>query len=334
MDPRIRSLNQALAKGVAPIYLIDGEETLLVDEAAKLVEVAALGTGLRDFNLDKFQLGEAGADAILNALATLPMMADRRVVVVRCPKGLDDATLEALAGYAESPSPRATLVLAVTGKVNANLKLPRAVKKLGGLYRFEPLKPREVPAWIIDHTASIGFAIRPDAAAMLADCSGTDLLALSTQIDKLIAYTAGKRPIERGDVDAVVERTREEVVWDLTDAVGEGNLQKALATLDSLLEHAQSPIAVAALLTRHLRQLWTVKCAARKGMAPDQIAAEHKIHPFVAKKLLAQTHRFDDDTLKAHFDRLFRADRDLKSSKLDDSLIMERLVFELCSRGR
>lgn len=331
MDSRIRQLQQSLAASVLPVYLIEGEELLLVDEAARMVELAALGDGIRDFNLDRFQLGESSADQIGTAMATMPMMAKRRVVIVRCPRGIDDKGSDALVRWADDPVPSATLVLVVPGAtVNGNLKLPRAVKKAGGLFRFEPLKAREVPSWIVDHTRTLGFQIRPDAAALLADVTGSDLMLLTGHIEKLIAYTAGKHPIERSDVEACVERTREDAVWDLTDAVGERNLRKALATLGSLLEHAQSPIAVGAVLTRHFRQLWIVRCESRRGKPSDVIASENKIHPFVAKKLAEQARRFDDDTLAAHFETLFRVDRDLKSSKLSDSLIMERLIFDLC----
>ncbi|GMV43891.1 MAG: hypothetical protein AMXMBFR64_56070 [Myxococcales bacterium] len=334
MDPRVKQLQQSLAT-VLPVYLIEGEELLLVDEAARMVEAAALGDGLRDFNVDRFQLGEASPDQIGTALSTMPMMSKRRVVVVRCPRGIEDKAAEGLARWAEDPVPTSTLVLVVPGAtVNGNLKLPRAVKKAGGLFRFDPLKPREVPAWIADHTRSLGFQIRPDAAALLAEVTGADLMLLTGQIEKLIAYTAGARPIERGDVELCVERTREDAVWDLTDAVGERNLRKALATLDSLLEHAQSPIAVGAVLTRHFRQLWIVRCESRRGKPSDVIATDNKIHPFVAKKLLEQARHFDDDTLASHFETLFRVDRDLKSSKLSDGLIMERLIFDLCGPPR
>lgn len=335
MDSRIRELHKSLQGSILPVYLIEGEELLLVDEAARAVEAAALGDGIRDFNLDRFQLGEASVDQVATAVGTFPMMASRRVVVVRCPRGVDEKAAEGLARFVEAPVPTATLVLVVPGAtVNGNTKLARGIKKAGGLFRFEPLKPRDVPAWIVDHTRSCGFDIRPDAAALLADVTGSDLMMLTGQVEKLIAYTAGERPIERSDVEACIERTREDAIWDLTDAVGERNLRKALATLDSLLEHAQSAIAVGAVITRHFRQLWQVRCEVRRGKGPDVIASELKLHPFVAKKLAEKARQFDDDTLAAHFETLFRVDRDLKSSKLEDSLIMERLIFDLCGPAR
>lgn len=334
MDPRLTALaNELSEKGPRPVYLVDGEETLLADEAARMIESVALGQGLRDFNLDRLQLGEASADTVISAASTLPMMGDRRVVVVRCPKGIDKATSDALAAYADNPSPRGTLLLVCHGKVDGNLRLPRALKKAGAHLRFEPLKPKEVPAWVSAHAAGLGFRIRPDAAAALADAIGTDLYSLSSEIEKLVAFTGGSRPIERADVDACVTRTREEVIWDLSDAVGEGNLRKALATLSSLMEHAQSPIAVNALLARHVRQLLVVKTMASRGGSPDAIAAEAKIHPFVAKKLYAQCRRFTEEALRSHLELLFETDRDLKSSRLADGLIMERLVFALCRRA-
>ena len=63
-----------------------------------------------------------------------------------------------------------------------------------------------------------------------------------------------------------------------------------------------------------------------------EIRSRLKLHEFVAKKLYNQCAKFDARTLRRAYDRLYETDFKLKSKGLDDALVMERLVMELCGR--
>jgi len=329
MDSRLFQLNNALQQEtIRPIYLICGEETLLVKEATGLVEAVALGDGLPEFNHDRLDLADAGVEKIIDVASTQPMMGGKRVVTVKCEDGLDKACSDNLMAYAENPNPHAVLVL-VAGKVEGRLKFVKTVDKEGGFHRFDSLKARDIPQWLVGKAQEIGGEIEPAAARVLVEAIGTDLLALQTNLEKLMVFVGENRPIRRNDVEDCVSRTREEVIWDLTDAVGDGNQIKALRTVRGLLEGGQNPILVVSMITRHLRQLWTVKSLVSRGCSQSELPSKAKVHPFVAKKLTAQAAHFPASVFNRQFDALYRADKDLKSSKIPNELILERLLLEL-----
>ena len=330
MDPRISSLQASLAaEGCQPLYLITGEEDWLVQSAAKMVEEAGLDGGLPEFNLSRHSAADGEVDTALGAAATLPMMGAKRVVTLRLGSSIDEASSQLLLEYVSQLVPTTVLIL-VAPKVDARQKVVKAIKKEGVHLSFSGMKARDAVPWLVGEAQSKAYGMAYDAAQLLVDEVGTDLRTLSTNLEKLVAFVGEERPIQRGDVLQAVDRTKEEVIWDLTDAVGAGNWQKALLTLRGLLVGGQSPILLVAMLARHTRQLWTVKAMLAQGETPDSMAKKAKLHPFVAKKLAGQAGRFEVTQLRESMVQFFEADRALKSSRLDGGTIVETLVLDLC----
>jgi len=316
-------------EGCQPLYLITGEEDWLVQTAAKMIEEVGLDGGLPEFNLSRYSSADGQVEAALSTAATLPMMGARRVVTLRLGGTIDEASSALLLEYLGQVVPTTVLIL-VAPKVDARQKVIKSVKKQGVFLSFGGMKARDAVSWLVGEAQSKAYGIDYDAATLLVDEVGTDLRTLSTNLEKLVAFVGEERSIRRGDVLEAVDRTREEVIWDLTDAVGAGNWQKALLTLRGLLVSGQSPILLVAMLARHTRQLWTVKSMLSQGETPDSVAKKAKIHPFVAKKLAGQAGRFEVSRLRDSMVQFFEADRALKSSRLDGGTIVETLVLDLC----
>ena len=118
------------------LYFIYGKERFLVDRALEMVKGKVLQPATRDFNYDSFQGKEADAQKIAEAARTLPMMAKRRLVLVRDADEMKAAELAALIPYLEKPCAETCLVF-LGEKVDARLKFFTAFKKRGVL-----IKPR------------------------------------------------------------------------------------------------------------------------------------------------------------------------------------------------
>lgn len=328
MDPRLQSIQRALASAPPnPLYVVCGEDELAVRRAAELIEAAVLGQGGVD--RDAFDLPEHAIESVIDAASTRPMWSDRRLVSVRAAKGLDADTLRALAQYAGSPAPFSTVVV-VTRKLDQRTSFAKALAKAGGMVSLSPPSARELPDWLMAQAREEGFELDGRAARALVDAIGAEPLALKTTLDKVINYVGEQRPLGLADVEAVVVRTRDEVVWDLSDACGAKDLSRALATLHGMLEHGESGIGILAVVARHFRQMWQVKSLLEAGTSVQDVPSKASMHPFVAKKLAGQVRRFDAHRLQHFFRLFFETDRALKSSKLNDRLVLERLMFELC----
>ena len=201
-----------------PLYFLYGDEQFLIDALqARLVE-RALGPGERDFNLDIIYGAEADVRQVLATCASYPVMAPRRVVIVRDFEKLKDNRL--FKAYAEQPNPTAIVLLVCRSKPNLSAHPYRALKENAVAAEIKPLTAAKVPGWISDRVKAFGLTITPRAGEMLADYVGPDLQTASSEVDKLVSYVGDRKTIEEMDVIRASGQSREFNVFELQNAVG------------------------------------------------------------------------------------------------------------------
>jgi DNA polymerase-3 subunit delta len=319
----------AVARGeIDPVYCLSGER-YLVDAAAGAIRAAVLaeaGAGAA-FNNDVFDLKEKGLAAALSTARTLPMMAKRRLVVGKAIDEVKAADLEPLVDYLEDPNP-STCLLLVADKVDVRFKAFQVLKKRGYLHVFAPLRDQALAGWLRGEARARKLTIAPDAAEALATAAGPDLGRLSQALDLLALYAGGKA-ITVDDVEDLVAETRERGIFELTKAIGAGNVARALALLTNMLRNREPALRIQFMLARHLRQVWRAKELAASGAGRNEIAAGVGINPYFLDDVLTPARRMSRAALERAFERLYTADVDLKSSKLDPEIALSRLVQTL-----
>lgn len=319
----------ALARGqIDPVYCLSGEP-YQVDATAAAIRAAVLAEAgpAAAFNQDIFDLKDKGMAAALGTARTVPMMAKRRLVVG---KGIDDVKagdLEPLADYVEDPNP-STCLLLLAEKVDVRFKAFQALRKRGYLHVFAPLRDREVPGWIRTEARNRKIAIGSDAAEALATATGPDLGRLAQVLDQLALY-AGGEPISVAHVEALVAETRQRGIFELTKAIGAGNVAGALGLLANMLRNREPALRIQYMLARHLRQVWRAKELAAAGAPRGEIASSVGISPYFLDDILVPAKRMTRGALANAFERLFEADVGLKSSKMDPEVALARLVQTL-----
>ena len=107
----LAGLEKQLKKGLAPIYVVLGQDTLVVEKAEAAIRAASLAPGMEVFNLAVFRGDDEKVDEALSIVRTMPMMASRRVVVVRGVENLKSQRLEEFLAYAASPVDSCVFVL-------------------------------------------------------------------------------------------------------------------------------------------------------------------------------------------------------------------------------
>lgn len=319
----------AVARGeIAPLYCLSGER-YLVDATAAAIRAAVLreAGAAASFNQDVFDLKEKGLAAALATARTLPMLAKRRLVVGKAIDEVKAADLEPLVDYAEDPNP-ATCLLLIADKVDVRFKAFQVLKKRGYLHVFAPLRDQALAGWVRGEARTRKLTIAPDAAEALATAAGPDLGRLSQALDLLALY-AGGQPIGVDAVEDLVAETRQRGVFELTKAIGAGNVGRALALLTNMLRNREPALRIQFMLARHLRQVWRAKELAASGAGRNEIAAGVGINPCFLDDVLVPARRMSRASLERAFERLYAADVGLKSSKLDPEITLSRLVQTL-----
>ena len=217
-----------------PVYYFHGAEEYLKDEALRHLIDAAVEPATRDFNLEMLRAGDVGGEALGSLLATPPMMATRRMIVLKDVSALKKDARRILEQYLEQPASDIVLVLvAVAGAREDRLLLDRSTA-----VDFDSLSGSRVPRWITHYaTHDLRCEITPEAVTLLQGAVGTDVASLKIELDKLASFAGGgERPvIDEHAVAAIVGVRRGETLGDLLDAVAHRKADVALELLPHVL---------------------------------------------------------------------------------------------------
>lgn len=321
------ALGAELAKGrVRPAYLLAGEEALFRDQGLAAIRAAALGAAANDFDFERLEGERTSPAQLLDALRALPVLAERRLVVLREPearRGRADALGAALAdALPELAGQGQTVLVVVAARVDKRASWVRAFAEPAAFVACDPPKAgRAVAAFASAEARRRGIALGPGAAEALAEAVGPQLLRLASELEKAALLAGPDRRVERAHVEEAVSAVAEEKIWELTDATFEGRSGDALAALGRLLASGVPAPVVLGSLASHLRKL----ARAREG-AP--LAG----HPMVVKRIESQARRHSRGRLLAGLRAAEQADEHLKGlGSLPAERVLERLVLSLCA---
>ncbi len=267
MQLRFDQLAPHLERGLAPIYLVSGDEPLQYMEALDLVRRAARERGFADRTVLE---AEAGFDwgRLAHTGASLSLFADRRLIELRLPNarpGVEGG--KALAAFAAAPGEDTVLLVGAGGKLDPAARRAewyRALDRAGACVTVWPKERAALPGWIRERVRSHGLDASPDALEELADrCEGN--LALAAQTVERLALLVGGNRIELDDVLDGAAHGARFTAFDLVDATLAGNAPRALRVLAGLAEEGEAPPAVIGSLTWQLRTLARIGRGVERG---------------------------------------------------------------------
>ena len=258
------------SRAFEPVYLFTGEDEFRKHEALQRLLTAAVDPATREFNLETRRAADITAESLGSILETPPMLAERRVVVVRDAGALKKDAKEVVERYLMRPAPDVVLVLiqAAGEKIEPKFQSARCVD-------FESLSGPRLTRWIIQRAATgHGASISTEAAELLVSAVGNDLLQLNIELEKLAAFSTGG-VIDEAAIAAVVGIRREESLSALLDAVAERNAAAALRVLPGILEQPKSS-AVFIVIVLGVQVLGTAFAKARldRRVPPGRLVSE------------------------------------------------------------
>ena len=249
-----KKLADAMATARFPgAYLLHGADDFRKEEALKRLLAAAVDPATRDFNLDVRRGGDVDAETLGSLLSTPPMMAARRVVVLKDPESLKKGARDALDRWLAKAEPDVLLVLVAPASAKADKKLAEALESVV----FDLPEGDKIGAWVSKHAKVLGAEITPEAITLLLAAVGNEPGALAMELDKLASFTNGS-VIDEGAVAEIVGIRRGETMGDLLDFVGMRNTGRALALVDHVLSQPKvtGVQLVMALATQTLALAW------------------------------------------------------------------------------
>jgi len=224
-----------LTRSLAPVYLVTGDEPLLVNEAVDAIRAKARAQGFTEREL---HVVERGFDwqALLSESRAMSLFAERKIIEIRMASPTPgEQGGHALVELAANPSPD-TLTIAITGKLDGRTqssKWVNAIDKHGAVVQIWPIDLPRLPAWIRDRLARHGLKADNAAAALLAERIEGNLLAAHQEIEKLaLLLPAGELTAETV-MDAVADSARYDVL-QVGEAAMRGQTSRALRIVEGL----------------------------------------------------------------------------------------------------
>jgi DNA polymerase-3 subunit delta len=260
MRLRADQLDKNLERQLAPVYLISGDETLLVQECADSVRGHCRKQGFTERQVYHIDNG-FDWQIFINEISALSLFADRKLIELRMPTGKPgDAGTKAIEQFCEQ-RPADIVLLILCDKLDgsaARAKWHKAVDTTGVTIPIWPVDTQQLPRWIEQRLRSRGLSATPDAVQLLADRVQGNLLAGAQEIEKLRLYVDNKT-VDVDTIAAVVADNARFDAFALAEDALAGRTTQCLRALAGLRGEGIEPPVILWVLTKELRTLY--RCA-------------------------------------------------------------------------
>lgn len=311
-----------------PVYLLLGPELYLRNQAVGLLKRVIPPEALA-FNYAEFNAKSATSNQIVDAANTFPMMSQLRFVVVNDVDSLPETEQDALIAYLEGPSARTILVL-IASELDRRTLFFRRLCEGSCVLEFPQLKDFALKNWAEEYIRRQGRRISPAALGRLMDLAGSNMLSLVNEVEKLLLYAPESKEISESAVEQLVPSSRLHKLYELTDAIGRKDRRNAIRLIANVLESGEPALRVSATLANHFRQVLIARELLDSGQVDTRaIAAAAQVNPRWVENLIRTARLIDSKTAREMCLRTAEIDRRLKSSGVDQKLILESLIHSL-----
>lgn len=317
-------------------YLFTGAEDFVKREALEKLRAAILPVGLEALN--ETVLEDVSADRIIAAAETMPMMCDRRLVIVRdwAPllggKSKDEENETArILDWLNTPNGECTLVFYMREEADSRKKLASEMTKKGFTVNFDQLTDQEIARWVTSRLKPFKKKMSAAAIQQLVFTAGRELTRLDGELSKLTAYTGDRPAIDEVDIDAVVSPSLEYGAFDMLNHLFDGDAQGAYRLLGLMLERGGSRIAIIASIARQLRGMSFMALASGGGKSVEETGRQLSLNPYAARVMAQKARRYDADDLEELYLAAIDTDYAIKSGRMRDSAALDRLFIKISS---
>ncbi|QSP94555.1 DNA polymerase III subunit delta [Marinobacter salinisoli] len=269
MKTQTAQLPQLLKKGLAPVYLISGDEPLLVQECCDQIRQAARDAGFHDrltFHADH-QLDWSTVADEFNAMS---LFAERRRIEIHLPNGKLGKGKDALERYLEAPTDDIILLLISTrlDAAETRRKWYKSLQNKGVHVPVWPVDAEKFQGWLKQRASRQGLHLTQGALSMLAERLEGNLLAASQEMDRLQLLTKGETIDEATVEQAVLDSSRFNG-FELATELLAGRAPHAGKMIGVLQQEGENPLGMLTVLSRDLNLILELKSVASQGDAPS-----------------------------------------------------------------
>lgn len=310
------------------IYLLYGEERALMLQFRDKLTSAICPDG-DEMNITKFS-GKGTTTAEVADLAnTLPFFADHRLIIIE-----DSHWFSTSNDFADrlDEFPDTTYLIFVEEEADGRNKLFKAVSKLGYAANLTTPPPYQLKTKVLRECKKEGKSISEEAAEYLVEQTQNSYGFLLMELEKVLSYTLESDTITLGDVKTICTYQAEDKIFEMIDAVGNQERDRAIRLYHDLLYLEKKPMSILANLTRMTNILLQVSEMTRLHMDYRQMAGKLKLSDKVVRKYAMQLKNYSYQRLRQMLEQCQEIDVGIKSGKYTDKVGIELLIIDFSTR--
>lgn len=324
------------------IYLVYGRETFLIDEILNISKMLVNET-TKDFNYQIIDENNMSLDYIKSSIETLPLMDDKRVIVIKDmdafkgnSKFISKDEEEILLNYLKN-IPKETIIIFLSYfRVDKRKKFFKDLKKISKELDCEKLKDDELFSWVkkkfkenkinIENSNLIYFIKNQD---YIDKDSQKTLYDLENEIKKIKDFVQDSE-VTKEIIDKLIPKKSDTDIFKFVDAIGNKNPNLALKSLNDMIEDGKSPLMILAMVSRQFRLILQVKELSSYGYSNKVIGQKLSLHIFVVSKVLKQSSNFTADIILKIINECLEIDYSIKTGLIKDKIALELLISKYC----
>ncbi len=324
----------------APLYFLYGDEPYLTSYYAGALATAVVGDDdMGSFNMVKIDGQEADFEAIEDAVLSLPLMAEKKCVVVRdFDAAAGSPTLQKrVLSLLQDPPESCVLIFFQIGvqpdfKKSAKWKaFQQAVDNVGVVAEFPRKTDTEAAKLLCSGASRRKVTLSMPNARRLVEQCGNDLSSLLGELDKLAAIVGEGNEITEAWIDNAATKHLEASIYDLSKAILRHDYTDSYTILSRLFHAREKAVDILARLSGAYADLYRAKLADIAGESVQNLAADfsYKGREFVLRNAARDCRLLSLETLRASLDLLAETDTRLKSSRCDERVALEQVAAQL-----
>jgi len=331
-------------------YFLYGEETYLAHQFVRQLKDALISPDAQGFNLERFDLEETRWADIIDLARTAPFFfSPWRIVVVDISEGsgggLSSLEESIIKEYFRSPSPRTIVIVIFSGKIKKIHPLVKFFASLPSssvlLKDLKPLKEGELISWIDKKLEAFGKSATPEAKRRLVEIVGNNLQRIDNELEKITTFVAERKVIDLDDVNQVCDWIKMFVEWELVNSLEKADYEQSLIVLNHLFKDGVVAERILGIMANFFRDILLAKLWLKENRDRSDIFAQLKpqiqekfrnLYAIKFKEFFALVEGFSGDDLSHTIGELSKIDLLIKTSDASAQILLERFVFDYCSR--
>lgn len=338
MDAAFEKLVTDLKNGkYAPIYFLQGDEAYYLNALSDYIEENCLPEPDKGFNQTIIYGKDIDMGQLLSTARGYPMMAERRLILVKEAQDIKDFNKESsnklFEAYLDNPAITTVLVFVYRNKLLAkNTRIYKRLDKQGVTYTSKKIYDNQVPAWIKECVASKKRTISAKATQILADYIGNSLERLTNEIEKIAINLDQAEQINEDHIQKYVGVNKDYNVFELQSALGKKDVLKANRIVNYFGENPKGnpAIPIIAILFSFYSKLLLVHHA--NDRSERHLASVLKVNPFFVKDYVLASRYYPLSEVIKNIHHIKESDlciKGIKGGNATEAAILKELVYKL-----